>query len=369
MTAILVYMCDPIQLLLGDKILQKLSDQSTHPRLAAVIQISILFTAYVFVLDNFAFAFTVTSEILGPSHVVFYLTTLTGYLIDLVAVLWVLFVLIACFQWDCCHALRVCRAHMILTPTDLKKLTVSITVSPLLCLANHFPYILFSLFADPYHAGSVLLAYFLSFLLFYVAFRQFYSRVALRTNDHPEHYPFSVNPDLVHFPDGDACRRKFHSPLNTNVLILGLFVVTPFVIFYESIIIILLQSLPISKTLDHGPTQIYSIYQGTGILIVALLTYSIILAPSSFSVVRMIDRLGKELELPEQIGRKWVRFADEEKAAFILAFLSRQSLGKNLVGNCSDSKENQNHKICRQGEGGRGGGGRGGGGGGEGKEE
>ena len=82
-TVIIIYTCDPIQLLLGDKTWQKLRDETNHPRLAAIIQISIVFTMYVFVVDCFAFFFTLKSGIYSnPSHSAFYLTTLTGIYVD-----------------------------------------------------------------------------------------------------------------------------------------------------------------------------------------------------------------------------------------------------------------------------------------------
>ena len=108
---------------------------------------------------------------------------------------------------------------------------------------------------------------------------------------------------------------------------MGLIVVSPFVFVYEALIVILFTTLPIAKSLDDAPTRLYTIYQGTGILIVALLTYNIVLAPSPFSIVRTIDKLGKELKIPEKIGRKWVRFGDEEKAAFVIATLLKMNSG------------------------------------------
>ena len=78
-TVIVVYTCDPIQLLLGDKTWQKLRDETNHPRLAAMIQISVVFTVYVFIIDCFSFAYTVTSDLYSDhTHSGFYLTTVTG---------------------------------------------------------------------------------------------------------------------------------------------------------------------------------------------------------------------------------------------------------------------------------------------------
>ena len=320
-TVIIIYTCDPIQLLLGDKTRQKLCDESNHPRLAALIQISVVFTIFVFVLDCFAFIYTVRGDLFSdPSHSGFYLTTVTGNVIDLVALLWVIFILVSSCHLDCRNIFRkqICEP---VTPRQIRSLLASATVSPLLCVANHLPYIIFSFISDPYHAGSVVMAYFMSFLLFYFIFGQFYSRLVLRTSSQPKDFPHSVNSDLVHYPDGDACRRKVQVPFNTHVVMISLIVVSPLIFFYEGILIVLFWALPITKTLEDSPTRLYTIYQGTGILIVALLTYSIVLRPSPFSVVGMLDKLGMQLQIPEKLGRKWVRMGDEEKAAVVIRTL------------------------------------------------
>ena len=198
---------------------------------------------------------------------------------------------------------------------------VSVTLAPLLCGANHLPYIVLSFISDPYHAGSISIGYFITFLLLYFMYVQFYSRVVLRTGSRPKNYPYATNPDIVHYPDGDACRRVVRVPFNTQVVMLSLVVVTPLVLFYEFILIILLWALPITKTLEDSPTRLYTIYQGTGILIVALLSYNIILRPSPFSLAGTLDKLGRQLQIPEKIGRKWVRMGDEEKAATVIRTL------------------------------------------------
>ena len=82
-TVIVIYTCDPIQLLLGDKTWQKLRNETNHPRLAAIIQIAVAFTLYVFVVDCLAFAYTLKSDIYtSSSHSTFYLTTATGIAVD-----------------------------------------------------------------------------------------------------------------------------------------------------------------------------------------------------------------------------------------------------------------------------------------------
>ena len=180
---------------------------------------------------------------------------------------------------------------------------------------------MFAFISDPYHAGSISIGYFITFLVLYFMYMQFYSRVVLRTGSRPKNYPYATNPDLVHLPDGDACLRKVRVPFNTQVVMLSLVIITPLVLFYESILIILLWALPITKTLEDSPTRLYTIYQGTGILIVALLTYNIVLRPSPFSLAGTLDKLGKQLQIPEKIGRKWVRMGDEEKAATVIRTL------------------------------------------------
>ena len=50
-TLLCLVLCDPVYLLLGEKVWTKLEDESNHPRIAALIQVSVLFTALVFMLD------------------------------------------------------------------------------------------------------------------------------------------------------------------------------------------------------------------------------------------------------------------------------------------------------------------------------
>ena len=102
---------------------------------------------------------------------------------------------------------------------------------------------------------------------------------------------------------------------------LSLVIVTPLVIFYEGLIVVLFRALPITKTIEDSPTRLYTIYQGTGILIASLLTYNIILRPVPFSLSRTFETLGKQLHIPEKLGRKWLRMGDEEKAAVVIRTL------------------------------------------------
>ena len=327
-TVILVYTCDPVQLLLGDKTWKNLCNERNHPRIAAMIQISVVFTLYVFALDSFAFVYTLNSDLHSKSsHTGFYLTTVTGVVVDLVAILLVTFTLITSCHWECCNVLRgkICK------PVNPKKLLVSITFSPLLCVANHVPYVILSFISDPYHAGSVAMGYFITGLLFYRVYQRFYSQVVLRTSSRLKEVPYPISPDLVHCPDNDTCRRNGRVPFNTQVLLLSLIVVSPLLVLYESILIVLLRALPITQHLDDFPTRLYTIYQGSGILTVALLTYAIVLSPSPSSLIGALDKLGKQLKIPEKLGRKWVRMGDEEKAAVVIRTLYEMGSSESKV--------------------------------------
>lgn len=320
-TVLVIHTCDPIHLLLGEKTRQKLRDESNHPHMAAIVQLSVLFTVFVFIMDCFAFVSTLRNDLYSdPTRSGFYLTTVTGIIIDSAAMVWVVFVLASSLHSDCQHIWkrRCCEP---VKATKIHSLFISVTVSPLLCMANHLPYILLSFISDPHHAGSILIVYFVSFLLFYFLFRQFYAHMVLRTASPPKNFPHALNPDLVHYPDGDACRRRIGVPFNTRVIMLSLVIVTPLAIFYEGLIFVLFRALPITKSIEDSPTRLYTIYQGTGILIASLLTYNIILRPAPFSLSRTFEKLGKQLHIPEKLGRKWLRMGDEEKAAVVISTL------------------------------------------------
>ena len=85
--------------------------------------------------------------------------------------------------------------------------------------------------------------------------------------------------------------------------------------------ITLFLSLPISKSLEAVPASLYSIY-GTGIIIVALLAYSIVLNPSPFSLPKATEKIGIELHLPQRYVN-WHKFTDEEKFAILVTYLLR----------------------------------------------
>ena len=146
---------------------------------------------------------------------------LAGFIVDLAALVWVIFILATSCHKNCHNIVRGKFCQPIKT-THIHSLLSFITMSPLLCIANHFPYIIISYISDPYHAGSISIVFFLTFILFYFVFGQFYSRVALRTGSRPKDYPDAVTRDIVHFPKGDACRRKVRVPFNTQVLLLSL---------------------------------------------------------------------------------------------------------------------------------------------------
>ena len=359
LTWLMLYLCDPVNLLLGDKTWQKLDDEHSHPIIAALIQVSALFTIFVFVLDWIAFAQTITGDFLTyDKNAAFYLSTVTGLLVDFGAFGWVMYVLISICRWDC-HEFwyfwkgenrqkRECPEH-------IKKLMSTIMVAPVLCLSNHLYYIILAFISDPFHAGFITIGYAITFFLFYFVFRQFYGRVVLRSNHRQaiwEKEKLAVNVAtsqidlryklaLVAKEKGDEeayqmftesgmepkplkikpKRRILRVPFNTQVVVFGLILIGPVMVFYEFLMITLFLSLPISKSLEAVPASLYSIY-GTGIIIVALLTYNIVLNPSPFSLPKAAEKIGKDLRLPRRYPN-WHRFTDEEKFATLITYCLR----------------------------------------------
>ena len=355
----MLYLCDPVNLLLGDKTWQKLDDENTHPKIAALIQVSALFTIFVFVLDWIAFVQTITGNFLAhDKNAAFYLSSATGLLVDLGAFVWVMFVLLRSCRWECKnfwnywesenHKKQKC-------PEKIKKLMSTIMLAPLLCLSNHLYYIILAFISDPIHAGFITYAYGISFFVFYFVFRQFYGRVVLRSNRRQqiwEKEKLAVNVatsqlDLryrlsevakekgdeeayqMFMESGEAPkpvkvkprRRILRVPFNTQVVVLGLVLIGPILVFYEFMIITLFLSLPISKSLEAVPTSLFSLY-GTGFIIVVLLTYSIVLNPSPFSFPKAAEKIGRDLRLPSRYVN-WHKFTDEEKFATIVTYLLR----------------------------------------------
>ena len=358
-TWLLLYLCDPIQLLLGDKTWTKLEDEHSHGTVAALIEIGVVFTVYVFILDIIGIYFTITSDIISfDSNSAFYLSTVTGLLIDVGAFAWVIFVLASSCHWDFRNLWKRMKnkemGDTCAIPNRIKKLLSTVTIAPLLCLANHLHYIIIAFISDPFHAGSMAIVYTIAFFLFIFIFRQFYNRMVLHSNKRPKvvsrleicqkclakenvwdrtlkNRNSSTTPLIEQSSReesgdrGDKCNcfipgPDCHTPFNTQVLVLSLLTVGPLVIFYLGIMIILFFSLPITKSIEDAPSTIYTIYQGTGLIIVALLTYNIILNPAPFSINRTLERLAKRLHLPDTTNY-WNRLSDEEKFSKIIVTL------------------------------------------------
>ena len=322
-SAILLYVCDPVQLLLGDKTWQKLEDHHNHPTIAALIQISVIFTMLVFMLDWFGFMYTIKGDFITyDRNAAFYLSVLTGLVVDTVAFVWVIIVIATSCHWDCKQFwLRwrrqehQCKAG---SSDKIKKLMSTIMFAPLMCVANHFHYIALAWISDAVHAGSIAIAYFTSFLIMYFVFRQFYARVALRPSKKRD-----AESDDMPLTNGKSTDTHVHLPpcFNTQVVAIGLMFMGPLIILYLAIIIILFMTLPIRKSLESSPTTIYTIYQGTGILIVALLTYNIILRPNPFSLAKVIEKIASEVHVSERGSARWNRLSVEEKGAIVVSEL------------------------------------------------
>ena len=353
---LMLYLCDPVNLLLGEKTWQKLDDENSHPIVAALIQVSALFTIFVFVLDWVAFGQTVTGDFLASNkNAAFYLSAVTGLLIDFGAFGWVVYVLVSICHWDLrafwnrdVHGKQECPGHM-------KKLMSTIMLAPILCISNHLYYIILAFISDPIHAGFITYAYGITFFLFYFVFRQFYGRVVLHSNHRQEVWEkekIAVNVatsqlDLsyrlaqVTKEKGDEeafqmftesgvepkplkvkpRRRILRVPFNTRAVVSGLFLIGPVLVLYEFIIVMLFLSLPISKSLEAVPTNFFSIY-GMGLIIVVLLTYSIVLNPSPFSLSKAAEKIGRDLRLPRHYPN-WHKFTDEEKFACLVTYVLR----------------------------------------------
>jgi len=325
-----VYLCDPVQLLLGDQVWTKLEDESNHPRIAALIQVSVVFTAFVFMLDIMALFNTVLGDFLVfDRHAAFYLSALTGMIVDTIAFIWVMFVLIKSCHWDCKNFWYRWKNRQPCNKGEserIKKLMSTIMVAPVACIANHIHYIILALIADPFHAAGIILTYLISLALFYFLFRQFYSYIVFRSYHRKmanERKVYAIRiPSRQNLLDRDTSPNKSlrktvkieRVPFNTQTVVFGLMILAPLILIYEGIVIALFVSLPISKTIEDAPSRVYSVYQGTGILIVGLLTYNIVLAPKGFSTPKAFEQMAKHIELPQKI-KNWNLLTDEEKCA------------------------------------------------------
>ena len=355
---LVIYICDPVQLLLGDKTWFILEDEHVHGTIAALVQIAILLTFYIFFLDVAGIYFTLNGSLSAQYHSAFYMSTITGVFIDVVAFLWVLFVISYSFVYVVRSYIRQ-RTSLYLADrliyNKAKKFMTSTVLAAFLSFFNHVHFIILAFIADPFHAGSIGIMLIAVFFIMYFVFRQFYNRVVLHANKHPGNVAphklcqkCSVEfdkklkelPNLLPlqrvvtraesayllsekapkqcdcFVSGPGC----HTPFSVRVVLLSLGTVAPFLLVYVGMIIVLFFNLPLTKTIEDSPSRLYSIYQGTGLIIVALLSYNILLRPSSFSIVKVTERLAKRLRLPDHTNY-WNKLTDEEKTAKVIATL------------------------------------------------
>jgi hypothetical protein len=390
-TWLVLYLCDPVQLLLGDKTWTKLEDEHSHGTVAALIQIGVVLTVYVFVLDIVGIYFTITNDIIAyNANSAFYLSTVTGLLVDSAAFVWVVFVIVHSCHWDIKSFWKRLQkretGNACAASGRIKKLMSTVTIAPILCVANHLHYIFLAFISDPFHAGSIASMYVISSILLFFVFRQFYNRMVLHSNKRPKKMPrIEICPKCIAKENvwdeplkrsnraaqitkmdsaGDKCNcfipgPTCHTPFNTQVLVLSLVTVGPLVILYLAIIIILFFSLPITKSIEDAPSTIYTIFQGTGLLIVGLLTYNIILNPAPFSVNKTLERLAKRLHLPDTTNY-WNRLTDEEKCSKIIITLlesyAPKVLGEPASSSGSEQEQEQDmelsflgHEHCREG--------------------
>ena len=362
-TLLCLLLCDPIYILLGDKVWIKLEDESNHATVAALVQVSVLFTVLVFMLDIMAFVSTVTGDFLVyDKHAAFYLTTVTGMIVDTMAFIWVMFVLVKSCHWDCKNFWYRWKKRQPCNRGEsekIKKLMSTIMVAPVICFINHIHYIILALIADPFHAGGIIITYLVSFGLHYFLFRQFYNCIVFRSyrrkKEANEKRVFALRVSKANlFSDPNEPVRNSSTakmfpkrikvkrvPFNTQTVVFGLMILAPLILLYEGIIIALFVSLPISKTIEDAPSRLYSIYQGTGILIVALLTYNILLAPRGFSISKAVDHVAKQIGLPGQI-RSWNMLGDEEKFSNVVTTLLQDGQLQQLVEKeCGSTRERE----------------------------
>jgi len=372
---LIIYMCDPVQLLLGDKTWFILEDEHMHGTISALIQISILIIFYIFLMDLAGIYFTVTATLISAnSHSAFYISTLTGVIIDVVAFVWMLFVLfysiIYVIKSYVSQGMSLYQADR-LAYTRVKKLLTSTVMAAVLSFFNHVHFIILAFIADPFHAGSMAMMFIAYFFIFYLVLRQFYNRIVLHSNKtpgtaapqklcnkcsvkldkkltsstrgHKRILTASQSAYLMSSKRDSGCDcfisgPGFHIPFSVRVVVLSLVAVCPLLLLYVAVITTVFFSLPLTKTVEDSPSRLYSIYQGTGLVIVALLTYNILLRPASFSITKVTERLAKRLRLPEHTNY-WNKLTDEEKCAKVVATLMEKHLNSELYNTFSSDNE------------------------------
>ena len=373
---LIIYICDPVQLLLGDKTWSILEDEHVHGTIAAIIQIAILLIFYIFIMDLAGIYFTITTNTLtAENHSGFYMSTMTGVFIDVIAFAWVLFVLFYSIMYVIKSYINQGMSLYLadrLAYNKVKKFLTSTTLAAVLSFFNHIQYIIIAFMSDPFHAGTTAIIFIAFFFIFYFVFRQFYNRVVLHSNKHPGNvaphklcnqcigkleqklnsrksrkiilsesesaYLQSEQADKKCdcFISGPGC----HTPFSVRVVLLSLSTVCPFLLVYVGMIIVLFFSLPFTKTIEDSPSRLYSIYQGTGLLIVSLLTYNIVLRPANFSLVKVTERLAKRLQLPQHTNY-WNKLTDEEKVAKVISTFMEKHLKVKLYETFSSNSDDE----------------------------
>ena len=99
--------------------------------------------------------------------------------------------------------------------------------------------------------------------------------------------------------------------LLTTIILIGIFL-TGYVVMVACFFIF----IPITKSIEDTPTQVYAIYQSIIVVLTALLAYVVVVKPGSFSITKAVKQALKKTQGKSRDD--WMKIGDEERLAEVL---------------------------------------------------
>ena len=209
-------------------------------------------------------------------------------------------------------------------------------VSSFVAFGTHFPYIIIAWIEYPDHAGAIAIMYALSFLYYFVTFRQMY-RFLPNNKAGCECCPGSGS--SVESP-ADEMAKCIQSEMEGFkiwkvwvMIFSGIFLVGIEIWFIAGLV-----QLPIAQVIDDAPRYIFAFFQTMVVVLSGLLTYKLlkfhVTDTSTFftTMVQACKHLSTKSDKPKPVS-------DMERAAVLLGVIVHQHSNSTPAGTCGDVNE------------------------------
>jgi len=188
--------------------------------------------------------------------------------------------------------------------------------SPFLCITSHAHFILIAWITDPSYAFGIGVFYGISFFVYFVTFKFLYYefvRLWSYCSTCCKEHTCSFCTDTA----SDEPPQAFSCLGLLLILAVGLIVTA-----YIAMIACFFVYIPISKSIEDTPTQVYAIYQGIIVVLTVLLSYVVVAKRGSSFINKGVKIALKKAQNISKISKmtdqKWMKISDEERLAGVL---------------------------------------------------